>query len=172
MLRGVALHEHCTAAERGSTASSGFDLHRPISSMKHSGPSFPAKGLTPLTAQKSAHKCFGRVFSSRTDVQIILICRTHPGLPPVEESSPSLPLEMPLVPGQLVHCVQFSGSVQIKALTMEEEAKLQTTSQTQLQPLQKQNAGEREQDTCEHEAARAEYLERQLFFLALSRQSC
>lgn len=71
--------------------SAGFDLHRPISSMKHSGPSFPAKCLTPLTTQKSAHTCFGRVFS-RTDVQTVLICRIHPSLPPVEEPSPSLPL--------------------------------------------------------------------------------
>lgn len=60
------------------------------------------------------------------------------------------------VPRQPEHCVHFSGSVQIKATTMKEEAKLQITSQTQLQPLQKQNAGEGEQDTCEHETARAE----------------
>lgn len=60
------------------------------------------------------------------------------------------------VPRQLVHCVHLSGSVQIEATTMKEEAKLQITSQTQLQPLQKQNAGEGEQDTCENEAARAE----------------
>lgn len=91
------LHQHWTEAGGSSIGQlwpAVFDLHRPISCMKQSGPSSHAKCLNPLTAQKwyqSPHKCFGRVFS-RTDVQTILLCRTHPSLPPVEESSPSLPL--------------------------------------------------------------------------------
>lgn len=91
------LHQHQTEAGGSSTGQlwpAVFDLHRCLSCMKHSGPSFHAKCLNPLTAQKwyqSPHKCFGRVFS-RTGVQTILHCRTHPSLPPVEEFSPSLPL--------------------------------------------------------------------------------
>lgn len=119
---------------------------------------FPAQKL-----YQSPHKGFGRVSPGQMCKQLwfvgpILVC--HP--------PPPCPWKWPL---PRVHCAPFSGRVQIKALTRKEEPKLQITSQTQLQPLEKQNAGERERGTSGHEAARAEYLERQLFLPALSRGS-
>lgn len=78
-------------------------------------------------------------FLSRTDVQTVLICRTQPRFAISGGVLPSLPLGNDDSPKETgVHC---SGSVHSKALTRKEEAKFQITSQTQLQPPQKQNAG-------------------------------
>lgn len=55
--------------------------------------------------------------------------------------------------------VHLPARGQIKTST-KGEVKLQTTSQTLLQPHWIQNTGEEEQDTSQHEAMRAEHLDK------------